>query len=103
MLIQAKLALLTMLRGTETELEDVPYNFLFWGNRAEWIFPEAFKCIYANIERRPDCATCGTGGGGDLDLTDEEARDEVRRLLTALPKADAASQDSAGSADPDVA
>jgi molybdopterin/thiamine biosynthesis adenylyltransferase len=60
-LIQAKLALMTLLRGTNTVLSDIPYNFLFWGNRKEWIFPEPFKCIFARTENRADCSTCGDG------------------------------------------
>jgi molybdopterin/thiamine biosynthesis adenylyltransferase len=63
-LIQAKLALMTLLRGTHTVLSDIPYNFLFWGNRKEWIFPEPFKCIFARTESRSDCSTCGDGVRG---------------------------------------
>lgn len=89
-LIQAKVGLLTLLRGSASKLEDIPYHFLMWGNRKEWIFKEPFKCIYANTEKREDCPTCGSG----KDLLDQYGIDpknvetEAEKLLQSLPKAD---------------
>jgi molybdopterin/thiamine biosynthesis adenylyltransferase len=57
-LIQAKMALLTLLRGTDSKLEDYPTDFLFWGNRREWIFPEPLYCKFAKTAFREDCPTC---------------------------------------------
>ena len=89
-LIQAKVGLLTLLRGSESKLEDIPYNFLMWGNRKEWIFTEPFKCIYANTEKREDCPTCGSG----KDLLDQYGIDpenveaEAEKLLHSLPQSE---------------
>jgi len=57
-LIQAKMALLTLLRGTDSSLEDFPAHLIFWGNRKEWIFPEPLYCKFANTSFRSDCPTC---------------------------------------------
>lgn len=57
-LIQAKMALLTLLRGTDSSLEDFPADLIFWGNRKEWIFPEPLYCKFANTSFRSDCPTC---------------------------------------------
>ncbi|MGA2435415.1 MAG: ThiF family adenylyltransferase [Bryobacteraceae bacterium] len=86
-LIQTKLALMTLLRGTASILGDIPYNFLFWGNRKEWIFPEPFKAIFAKTERRADCATCG----GNAHQQDTISREEILRnsaeILSAAKRA----------------
>jgi len=89
-LIQAKVGLLTLLRGSESNFEDISYNFLMWGNRKEWIFKKPFTCLYANIEKREDCPTCGSG----KDLLDqcgidpETVEAEAEKLLHSLPKSD---------------
>lgn len=57
-LIQAKMALLTMLGGTDSSLEDYPADLIFWGNRKEWIFPEPLYCKFAKTSFRSDCPTC---------------------------------------------
>jgi molybdopterin/thiamine biosynthesis adenylyltransferase len=57
-LIQAKMALLTLLRGTDSTLEDFPADLIFWGNRKEWIFPEPLYCKFAKTSFRSDCPTC---------------------------------------------
>ena len=75
-LIQAKMALLTLLRGTDSNLEDYPTDFLLWGNRAEWIFPEPLYCKFANTAFRKDCPTCQEFNQTDQDL--EKARDIIR-------------------------
>lgn len=59
-LLQAKYALLTLLRGTDSELEDIPYHMCLWGNREEWIFSEPFQCVFVKIEKREDCESCNT-------------------------------------------
>src|SRR6202171_445050 len=86
-LIQTKLALMTLLRGTNTVLKDIPYDFLFWGNRKEWIFPEPFKCIFARTEKRSDCSTCGDGVreafGVDRNALLSQSEDIVRAAAVA--------------------
>lgn len=89
-LIQAKLALLTLLRGTDSKLEDISYNFLFWGNHREWIFKEPFKCIFANVQKRDNCPTCSVWDykEKELDMTREQIENEAKELLNGLPKID---------------
>jgi len=95
-LIQAKLALLTVLRGSDSDLEDIPYNFLFWGNRKEWIFPEPFKCIYANIKKRKDCPTCSKWESWEekLGMDRDQMEKEAKTLLKELPEVDLAISNS---------
>jgi hypothetical protein len=84
-LIQVKVALLTLLRGTNSKLEDIPYNFLFWGNRREWIFPEPFKCVYATIKKRDNCPTCGQFSSA-ISLNPEKAQEIVKEIVGNLPR-----------------
>ncbi len=56
-LIQAKMALLTLLRGTDSRLEDLDHNYILWGNRKEWIFAHPFDCRMVTIRVRKDCPT----------------------------------------------
>lgn len=89
-LIQAKIGLLTLLKGTESKLEDITYNYLIWSNRKEWFFDEPFRCYYANVKKRENCPTCGSGidlldkYGIDHENIDQEAKD----LLNSLRKSD---------------
>jgi len=75
-LIQSKMALLTLLRGTNSKLEDFPADFLLWGNRKEWIFPEPLYCKFAKTSFRKDCPTCEAAclRGEELAKASEEAR-----------------------------
>ena len=57
-LIQTKMALLTLLYGAEIAPEDLPNDFILWGNKKEWIFPDPFFCQFANVEFRENCSTC---------------------------------------------
>lgn len=78
-LIQAKMALLTLLRGKQSELEDYPSDFLFWGNRKEWIFPEPLYCKFAKTSFRSDCPTCEATKATAEEL--EEARVKSREAV----------------------
>lgn len=84
-LIQTKLALLTLLRDTSSQLEDIPYDFIFWGNRKEWIFNEPFKCVFANVEKRSNCVTCSDNYLIELGITEEQASKQVEELIKQLP------------------
>ena len=88
-LIQAKLALLTLLRGSGSNLEDIPYNYLLWGNRREWIFKEPFKCIFANVTKRKNCPTCSKWESWEenLSMTRSQMKREAKVLIKGLPKA----------------
>ena len=55
--IQAKMALLTLLRGTESKLKDFPCDLILWGNQAAWAFPEPLYCQFVRTAYRGDCAT----------------------------------------------
>lgn len=67
-LIQAKMALLTLLRDTETTLEEFPTDFVFWGNRRQWIFPSPLFAQFATTTFRDDCSACAAR------LSETEAR-----------------------------
>jgi len=58
-LIAAKMALLTLLRGTGSALEDFPSDFVFWGNRKEYLFPEPLYAQFATCGYSEECSTCG--------------------------------------------
>lgn len=58
-LIQAKMALLTLLRGTSSKLVDFPSDLVFWGNQKEWIFPEPLYAQFASTSYRKGCSACG--------------------------------------------
>lgn len=88
-LLQAKLALMTLLRGTDTQVADIPYDFLFWGNRKEWIFPEPFKCIFAKTEMRPDCGTCGTPARAATPTEEQDLQQKSQEIICAAAKAGA--------------
>ncbi len=57
-LIQAKMTLLTLLRGEESTLEDFPSDLVFWGNRKEWIFPAPLFAQFAKTRFRSECSVC---------------------------------------------
>ncbi|MBC8276053.1 MAG: ThiF family adenylyltransferase, partial [Chloroflexi bacterium] len=74
-LIHAKMALLTLLRGTESKLVDFKCNLLIWGNRAEWIFEEPLECLFVEIEAKEDCPVCHRDNYlRKLGITPEEAQ-----------------------------
>ena len=78
-LIQAKMALLTLLRDTDSALEDFPADLIFWGNRSEWIFPEPLYCKFAKTIFRADCPTCQVVKSSEQKLakSKEEAADAI--------------------------
>lgn len=80
-LIQAKMALLTLLRDTDTTLEDFPTDFIFWGNQKEWIFPEPLYCKFAKTNFRKDCPTCSSFNLGAQD----EASKKASEILSDAP------------------
>ena len=57
-MIQAKMGLLTLLRGEETTLENWPADFILWGNEAKWIFPQPLYAQFVETHKREDCPTC---------------------------------------------
>lgn len=85
-LIQVKLALLTLLRNTKSELEDIKYNFIFWGNRKEWIFDKPLNTKFANINYRKDCYTCQVDYEDELGLTKDEIKEKAKEILNNIPE-----------------
>ena len=85
-LIQVKLALLTLLRNSKSNLEDIKYNFILWGNRKEWIFKEPLKCIFANTVYRKDCYTCQVNYEDELGMTKNEIKEKVKEILDNIPE-----------------
>ncbi len=59
-LVLTKMALLTLLRGTESTLEDFPTDWIMWGNRAVWAFQKPLESIFLEFERNPQCSVCQT-------------------------------------------
>lgn len=89
-LIQAKMGLLTLLKGSESKLEDISHNYIFWGNRKEWIFTRPFQALFANLEKRDNCPTCGTGQNlmDEFNLDPNNINEDTDNLITSLPKSD---------------
>lgn len=83
-LIQTKFALLTLLRGSESELDDYETNMCFWGNRAEWIFEEPLQSQFAETRFRENCPTCQRKRYFESEhgMTEEEAQDRVDELVS---------------------
>jgi molybdopterin/thiamine biosynthesis adenylyltransferase len=60
-LIQAKMALATLLRGRRGETSDIDSNAIIWGNRPHpHLFERPLTCLYCHIARREDCLTCSS-------------------------------------------
>lgn len=78
-LLQAKMALFALLREEETELEDIPYNFLLWFNKSYGpIRPMSLKKVLT--KKREKCATC------QKEKWEEEALDELGLELSVADK-----------------
>lgn len=83
-LIQTKFALLTLLRGSDSELDDFETNMCFWGNRPEWIFEEPLQSQFAETRFRENCPTCQreTYFESEHGMTEDEAKDRVEELVS---------------------
>jgi len=56
-LLQAKMALLTLVRGKDTGLEDIPQDYVLWLNKSYERF-KPFTCLKIFTRRKDDCAVC---------------------------------------------
>ncbi len=85
-LIQAKMAILTLLRGTDSRLEDFRYNFVLWGNKSEWIFKQPLQCRFAKIDIREDCVTCQRGRYWEkaLGMTKKEIERDYEKIISKI-------------------
>lgn len=82
-LLQTKYALLTLLRGTDSALEDYDEHMCFWGNRPEWIFEEPLQSQFAETRFRDDCPTCQREAYFEetLGMTEAEARKKAQDIV----------------------
>lgn len=62
-LIQSKVALLTLLKDAESDLGDIPQEFILWGNRGSDLFNSPFGRKWVRGKRRPDCPVCQESKG----------------------------------------
>lgn len=56
-LLQAKLTLLTLLRGVVSDLEDIRQNYILWLNKSYNRF-EPLSCLKLHTYRKDDCSVC---------------------------------------------
>ncbi|MBA7493602.1 hypothetical protein ES702_04161 [subsurface metagenome] len=56
-LLQAKLTLLTLLRGVTSGLEDIPQNYILWLNKSYDRF-KSLTCLKLHTHRKEDCSVC---------------------------------------------
>lgn len=56
-LLQAKMALLTLVRSKDTDLEDIPQDYILWLNKSYDRF-KPFSCLKIHTKRKDDCAVC---------------------------------------------
>ncbi len=75
-LIQAKMALLTLLQNTHSTLEDLPKDYVMWGNRCLWVFGKPLESLYLDVAVNPVCRVCHPEAHTveELGMTLEEAK-----------------------------
>jgi len=85
-LILTKMALLTLLRLTQSTLEDLPTNYIMWGNRRAWVFEHPLQTLFIDIPVDPLCPVCHREAylAQTLGMGEEEARSEAKRVLENL-------------------
>lgn len=85
-LIMTRMALMTLLRNTDTTLPDLPTSWVLFGNRAEWVFEKPLESIFVDVPRRPDCPTCNYTGyvQQHLSMTPQEASESAEEILADL-------------------
>jgi molybdopterin/thiamine biosynthesis adenylyltransferase len=85
-LILSKMALLTLLRGTDSTLEDLPTHWVMWGNRSGWAFQKPLESIFLEFERNAQCPVCQAPEVTHertlqmLGLTDSEYQQSLKQL-----------------------
>ncbi len=61
-LLQVKMALLTLLRGSDSSLDDIEYNMIIWGNEARpgdsGLFRKPMTRHFIKVDPVPDCPIC---------------------------------------------
>lgn len=86
-LLLARVALLTLLRGRQSTLPDMPSDWVLFGNRAEWIFEKPLESLFVEVPKRPACPTCSYEAyvRANLAMSPEQAAEEARRILKSVP------------------
>jgi molybdopterin/thiamine biosynthesis adenylyltransferase len=92
-LILTKMALLTLLQGTESTLEDFPKNYVMWGNRRWWIFEHPLQSLFMDVAINPTCLVCHPEAYAEqeLQMTLEEARTLGERVVEEIEEMEAVS------------
>jgi molybdopterin/thiamine biosynthesis adenylyltransferase len=62
-MLQAKVALMTLLRGTDSSLGDIEAEMIIWTNRARpedgELFERPMARFFVDVPRNEECAVCG--------------------------------------------
>tara|TARA_B100001971_G_C17982029_1_gene427892 strand:- start:396 stop:719 length:324 start_codon:yes stop_codon:yes gene_type:complete len=62
-LLQAKVALMTLLRGTDSSVGDIDAQMIIWTNTARpedgKLFAEPMARYFVSVSKSPDCPACG--------------------------------------------
>jgi len=88
-LIHAKLALLTLLRGTSSSLEDIDADMIIWTNTARpqdgELFERPLARHFVKVVKVQDCPACGDGQDGLLEQDGLLGQDGVQEGRGGLP------------------
>lgn len=76
-LLASKMALLTLLRGTQSRLVDWPANYVMWGNQAEWAFDKPLQALFVDIPPFARCPVCDSDRYLADALGEDLSRDEI--------------------------
>lgn len=82
-LILTKMALLTLLRDTQSSLEEFPKNYVMWGNRKWWLFEYPLQSIFLDVSVNPTCPVCHREAyvEEELHMSIEEAKAKGESLV----------------------
>jgi hypothetical protein len=86
-MLLAKMALLTLLRGTKSRLEDYTADYVMWGNSAVWAFSQPLQALFIEVNRQPGCEVCDPAGYAAAHLPGLSAEDIDRRADQLLASA----------------
>jgi molybdopterin/thiamine biosynthesis adenylyltransferase len=97
-LILAKMALLTLLRGTRSTLDDFPKDYVMWGNRREWVFDQPLQSMYMDVAVNPTCRVCHPEAYAvqELGMTLAQARELGQKALEEVKTMDTVSLEELG-------
>jgi molybdopterin/thiamine biosynthesis adenylyltransferase len=76
-LVASKLALLTLLHGTPSQLPDWPSNYVMWGNQPGWAFDAPLQALFVPVARLSNCSVCNPVGYVEAAIGEHLTRDEI--------------------------